>query len=157
MGIRNRLRLLKTKEKTIKKALGETIKRIRTEKGLTQGAVALKSGVDIKVISRVETGAVWPEHPTLESIAGALGIKEVDLLTTTTNEEHFQKLQSKIEELMGAVKSLVNDRKTHAPEQDELIGLINNVPSALIPQAIGLIEALTSNKTKTTRKALPRG
>lgn len=49
------------------------IVRARAEKGMTQSDLARASGVDQRVLSRIETGASVPSIKTLEKIARGLG------------------------------------------------------------------------------------
>ena len=58
-------------------ALGEKLRRLRKAKGLTQGELAEKVGVDIKTIVRYETGKNSPKVETLELITKELGAKIV--------------------------------------------------------------------------------
>ena len=58
-------------------ALGDNIRRLRKAKGLTQGELAEKVGVDIKTIVRYETGKNSPKVETLELITKELGAKIV--------------------------------------------------------------------------------
>lgn len=57
--------------------LGEKLRRLRKAKGLTQGELAEKVGVDIKTIVRYETGKNSPKVETLELITKELGAKIV--------------------------------------------------------------------------------
>ena len=58
-------------------ALGDKLRRLRKAKGLTQGELAEKVGVDIKTIVRYETGKNSPKVETLELIIKELGAKIV--------------------------------------------------------------------------------
>lgn len=64
----------------IAKKLGLNIKRIREEKGMTQGDIHRKTGMDRGYISRVESGLKNPTIFNLEKIAKALGVKPDVLL-----------------------------------------------------------------------------
>ena len=52
--------------------LGENIRRIRTERHLTQSALAEKSGVSVQQINQIEWGDKGLSVPTLVRIARAL-------------------------------------------------------------------------------------
>lgn len=52
--------------------LGENIRRIRTERHLTQSALAEKAGVSVQQINQIEWGAKGLSVPTLVRIARAL-------------------------------------------------------------------------------------
>lgn len=54
--------------------LGENIRRIRTERDMSQQELAEKVGVIQAAISRIESGAVNPRYTTLLALAAALGV-----------------------------------------------------------------------------------
>jgi transcriptional regulator with XRE-family HTH domain len=64
----------------ISKKLGQNLKRIREEKGMTQGDICRATGFDRAYISRVENGEKNPTLLNLEKIAKALGIKPDELI-----------------------------------------------------------------------------
>ena len=61
------------------KRLGKRIYGFRKQKGLTQGAVAEKARISPEFMSGIERGAKLPSLPTLERIAGVLGVGLKDL------------------------------------------------------------------------------
>ena len=58
---------------------GVTIKRLREQKHLTQGALAEQIGVSDKTISKWETGKGLPDLSLLEPLASSLGISVAEL------------------------------------------------------------------------------
>lgn len=60
--------------------LGNNFKRIREEKGLTQGDVFRKSKIDRAYICRVESGHINPTLKNLNKLAHALGVETWELL-----------------------------------------------------------------------------
>jgi transcriptional regulator with XRE-family HTH domain len=62
------------------KKLGENLRKLRLKKGLSQGVLANKLGVDRAYISNIENGRMNPTLSTLEKIAGALGVSSSELL-----------------------------------------------------------------------------
>ncbi|MBL0379309.1 MAG: helix-turn-helix transcriptional regulator [Desulfofustis sp. PB-SRB1] len=54
--------------------IGEKLKRLRNEKGLSQLALERLSGVHCKLLSKYENGKVEPTADTLRKIAQALGV-----------------------------------------------------------------------------------
>lgn len=60
---------------------GATIKRLRESAALTQAQLAEKLCVSDKAVSRWETGKGFPDISLIESLAGALGISVIELLT----------------------------------------------------------------------------
>jgi transcriptional regulator with XRE-family HTH domain len=61
------------------KKLGRNMKRIRLEKGMTQGDICRKLGLDRAYISNLENGKKNPTLATIEKLAAALGI-DMDML-----------------------------------------------------------------------------
>jgi transcriptional regulator with XRE-family HTH domain len=62
------------------KKLGGNMKRIRLEKGMTQGDICRKLGLDRAYISNLENGKKNPTLETIEKIAKALDIQIEELL-----------------------------------------------------------------------------
>lgn len=60
--------------------IGERIKKIRLEKGMTQKEVAEKCGLFDSAIRRYESGRQNPKIGTVEKIANALGVETSELL-----------------------------------------------------------------------------
>ena len=60
---------------------GSTIKHLREEKGLTQGALAEKINVTAKAVSRWETGRGLPDISLLEPLSRALEVSVIELLS----------------------------------------------------------------------------
>ena len=65
----------------MRKLVGENTARIRREKGLTQEALAEKSGLSQQYISGLENGLRNPTIVTLFELASALGTSHIDLVT----------------------------------------------------------------------------
>lgn len=65
----------------MRKLVGANTARIRREKGLTQEALAEKSGLSQQYISGLENGLRNPTIVTLYELATALGVSHVDLVT----------------------------------------------------------------------------
>ena len=64
----------------ISKKLGNNLKRIRLEKGMSQGDICRASGMDRGYINRVESGQKNPTISNLEKIAMALKVSPDELL-----------------------------------------------------------------------------
>ncbi|OIO19177.1 MAG: DNA-binding protein [Candidatus Magasanikbacteria bacterium CG1_02_32_51] len=60
--------------------LGKNLKRIRTEKGITQGDIVRKLGVSRSFISNIENGKTNPTLSIITNIAKALGVSSDELL-----------------------------------------------------------------------------
>jgi transcriptional regulator with XRE-family HTH domain len=66
--------------KEITEKLATNLKKIRTEKALTQSELALKLNVDKSFISNIENGKSNPTIATIANIAKALGISTENLI-----------------------------------------------------------------------------
>ena len=60
--------------------LGENLKRIRTEKGISQGDIARALEVDKSFVSNIENGKTNPTLATIAKIAKAIGVSVDELL-----------------------------------------------------------------------------
>lgn len=60
--------------------LGENLKRIRTEKGITQGDIARALEMDKSFVSNIENGKTNPTLMTITKIAKAIGVSTDELL-----------------------------------------------------------------------------
>ena len=63
---------------------GAVIKRLREEKGLTQGDLAEKIGVSSKAISKWETAKGLPDISLIEPLSAALGVSVMELMSGDT-------------------------------------------------------------------------
>lgn len=62
------------------KKLGENLKKIRTEKNITQTELAEKLGVDKSFVSNLENGKTNPTLSTITNLAQALEVSPNELL-----------------------------------------------------------------------------
>ena len=60
--------------------LGKNLKRIRTEKGITQGDIVRTLGVSRSFVSNIENGKTNPTLATISKLAEALGVTSGELL-----------------------------------------------------------------------------
>lgn len=63
---------------------GVTIKRLREEKGITQTELAEQIGVSSKAVSKWETAKGLPDISLIESLATALGVSVMELMSGNT-------------------------------------------------------------------------
>ena len=79
--------------------VGENIKKIRKEKGLTQKELGKLCGMSEAQIGQYENGLRNPKMETLEKIANALDISYFELLdiSETTKESNIQKITLNVE------------------------------------------------------------
>ena len=64
----------------ISKKLGQNLKRIRTQKGISQGDISRKLNMDRGYISRLENGMKNPTLSTIQKIADFLEVSVNDLI-----------------------------------------------------------------------------
>jgi transcriptional regulator with XRE-family HTH domain len=64
----------------VQRALGRNLRQARERAGLTQEAVAERSGVHPTEVSRIESGKRDPRIATVEALAEAVGVSVSDLL-----------------------------------------------------------------------------
>ena len=60
--------------------LGKNLKRIRTEKSLTQGDIVRSLGFSRSFVSNIENGKTNPTLSTITNLAKALGVSTDELL-----------------------------------------------------------------------------
>ncbi len=68
------------RNKDLLSAIGETLRAVRTERGLTLRQVAEGAHVSIFYLAEIERGEKDPSSRVLESVAGGLDVALVDLL-----------------------------------------------------------------------------
>lgn len=66
--------------------IGENIKKLRKDKGLTQQKLATQSNISRSYLADVENNRYNPSIDTLRSIANALGVQVSELLDANENE-----------------------------------------------------------------------
>lgn len=67
--------------------LGAAIKRLRTEKGITQEALADYVGVSFQAVSKWETDTTMPDITLLPKLAVFFGVSIDDLFSINTDDE----------------------------------------------------------------------
>lgn len=68
-------------------ALGRVIQGLREQLGMSRPELAERSGVDPVKLARIEAGAVDPPWPTVQALAGALGVSVAEIATAVVAEE----------------------------------------------------------------------
>jgi transcriptional regulator with XRE-family HTH domain len=100
--------------------LGEKIKQLRREKGLSQAVLEQRSGVNSKLLSKYENGRIIPTADTLRKIAEGLEISADYLLFDNVPKnglsplkdlelfEMFKEVEGMDQENKGMIKNLIN-------------------------------------------------
>jgi len=60
--------------------LGKNLKRIRTEKAITQGDIVRTLGISRSFVSNIENGKTNPTLATISKLAEAIGVSSDELL-----------------------------------------------------------------------------
>ena len=69
-------------------AYTSNIRRLRTERNMTQAKLAEEANLSDKYISYIETGRQWGSIETLLKLANALGVEPADLLRANNNNNN---------------------------------------------------------------------
>lgn len=82
----------------MRRSLGESLRRLREDAGLSQAAVARAAGVDRSHLSRIEAGDRDPRYEALAAIAAVLGADASVRLYPTTGPRIHDRFQAPMEE-----------------------------------------------------------
>ncbi len=102
-------------------SIGENIKRIRRDKGLTQGELALESKLGLNLISRLERNATDPKLSSIYKLINALGCTADALLLDDDDSSLPMTLKTSLER----ISSLAED------DQKAIIHVIDNYANAI--------------------------
>lgn len=64
------------------KIVGENVRRLRKERGLTQEQLAMETGIDLTYLGGIERGRRNPSVSVLGRLAASLGVHPSELLDT---------------------------------------------------------------------------
>lgn len=67
------------------KVVGENVRRLRKERGLTQEQLAMETGIDLTYLGGIERGRRNPSIKVLGNLAGVLEVLPATLLTPTAS------------------------------------------------------------------------
>lgn len=74
-------------------ALGEVVKALRREKGLTQERLAKQAGITVTYVSRIENGRRNLTWTTLTRLCHGLGVQRSDLVALVNENEAAEKVR----------------------------------------------------------------
>lgn len=100
-------------------SIGENIKRIRSEKKITQRQLGELSGISYKQIGLYEQGVRNPKLETIQKIAKALDTSYLELIYDETIEETTKQQSLELERLKTK-QDLINIAKKSIDLQEEL-------------------------------------
>lgn len=96
------------------KEFGESVRKIRKEKGITQTELSIMADMAFPTVSNVERGQGNPKFDTLERIAEALNasivlVPEENDETANNNEREINRMMKKLKELSPQAQTTVLD------------------------------------------------
>lgn len=107
--------------------LGDRIKQIRKQKGVSQVEVAEAAGIDPKSLSRIESGVFNPSVETLQGLAAALEVEMQDFFLTDENWSRLQRgyalesiakaTDSEIVLMAAALEEILMRRRVRRPKK----------------------------------------
>jgi len=104
-------------------SIGENLKNIRTRRKLTQGQLAIESGISINQISRIERGGAKPELETIKKLTIALNCSSDELIF----DEDDYLLSDELRIIFRAVEELPDERKEMIQEFLEAMVMRNDM------------------------------
>ena len=110
-----------------KNMVGENLKKIRTDKGLTQEEVALRSGLSQGYVNQLESGKRMYTQKSLEQIADALDISIADFFREDETNASVREYKSE-------------DNRTKPPTNKEISALLNGLPPKLKEHYFSLLK-----------------
>lgn len=129
---------------------GEYVKRLRSEKQLSQRDLAEKSGVSNAEISRLESGERKKPSPNvIKAIAPPLGISYEDLMVKAgyiehvINHDNFD--EHVFEEVDGTYVDTYRKAKRIAERDDELISILDRAVDKSSPEDISTMKKILSS------------
>ena len=147
---------------------GESVRRLRREKGLTQEQLAARLNVSFQTISKWERGESYPDITMLPVLAGFFGVRTDDLLGVdkAENEKHIQELLDYFhtnaclrigqwEEHMAALKQALKDNPNDYRLWSQHFGLMTSLGPedtaercrARLPEVMPVYENILDNCT----------
>lgn len=93
--------------------VGENIRRIRKEKGLTQKQLGERLNMTQSAIGQFENDKTSPKIETIDKIASALGVRIIDIMEQFTMEQfkttsEYQKLEKEVNAEKGIIAILID-------------------------------------------------
>src|SRR5690625_778808 len=86
--------------------VGNRIKSLRNEKGISARLLASKTDLDHSQISKIENGTSKPSLDALQRICDVLDISISDFFAVSTHADHSENIIPELEQLMETTKSL---------------------------------------------------
>lgn len=91
--------------------IGEKIKKVREEKGLSQKEVAINLSMNPSQYSKIENGKVDPQFSSIEKIANALGVSIADIVNSENVFSDIDSLNKSVVEKVQLIEQLDEKQK----------------------------------------------
>lgn len=130
--------------------VGQNIKKIRLEKGLTQKQLAEKCGMFDSALRRIENGKQNPKIETVEKIANALNIPITDIIDNNTLNLFIDKEIDKQRQLLNTVGKIFSEDTKYA------LCLYDSLKPKNQTKTIGYMERLLEEEEKDYKELLKR-
>ena len=118
-------------------SVGTHIRRIRTERHMTQEQLAEKLFVTRQAISAWETGRAQPDVETLEQIAEALGVEVTEVIYGISQSQNLRRLKRRWALIGGAFATIsISDTQIGAITADMVKQYLDGTPIEEIPAIV---------------------
>ena len=111
-----------------KNIIGENIRRLRQEIGLTQEELALKSGLSQGYINQLESGKRRYTQKSLEIIADALSVSIIEFFRNEDERGELPMVAEKTERY-----------KKKSPDKREFLALLKGLPDHVVEHYLSLL------------------
>lgn len=134
-------------------SLGEKIKQLRQEKGLSQMLLEKKSGVNSKLLSKYENGRIIPTADTLRKIAEGLDISADYLIFDNAPKNGLSRINDlDLFEKFMEVERMDAENRTMIKSLIDAVIIKNKVQEAIKPKQEGPWEARMRDTLSKLRK-----
>jgi len=113
------------KEKTISQVFAENVVFYRKKQGLSQGDLAIMSGISRTMISHYEREGMLPPANRLQTLANSLGIPAYKLFKERGDEKHLETDLSNIDP--RSIKKLRDILSLPAEDRNDIYRILNKM------------------------------
>ena len=106
----------------IKKTLGEKIKRVRKQRGLTQEQLAEIIDIAPRNLSKIEVGSCFVTAETLEKLLDALNVTTEELFANN----HIKEPEELISEIYAKLEAIKSDQQKLETVYKMIMVILNN-------------------------------
>ena len=109
--------------------LGESIRKIRQAKGLSQGEMQKRTGILRSYLSRVENGHTVPSLATLQRLASAMGVALADFFAAEGASVTAPLSHDPASEYLGELKNYLPQLSTQ--QRQELLEMVKEMAQSV--------------------------